>query len=82
MPGETGLLVPVDPVSATDFEPKDPARFAADLAAAINELIDHPDQLARMGKQARERVEHLFGWPSIARATLDFYRSLVEVRTK
>ena len=75
--GATGLLVPVDPISATDFEPKDPARFALDLAAAINELIDHPDQLAAFGARSRERVEQHFGWPSIARATLDFYRDLV-----
>ena len=77
VPGETGLLVAVDPVSATDFEPRDPAKFALDLATAINQLIDHPDRLAAMGTRSRDRVEQYFGWPSIARATVDFYRDLL-----
>ena len=77
VPGETGLLVPVHARSAADFEPADPARFAADLAAAINQLLDDPRRLAAMGTAARARVERHFGWTSIARATLDFYRDLV-----
>ena len=32
--GETGLLVPVDAMSATDVEPVDPVQFARALAAA------------------------------------------------
>ena len=80
VPGETGLLVAVDPKSPSDFEPRDPARFALDLAAAINQLIDDPRQLALMGKRSRERVENSFSWTSIARSTLDFYRDLIHSR--
>jgi glycogen synthase len=75
---ETGLLVPFEPRSATDFEPKDPDRFARDLAAAVNRLLADPERVKRMGEQARQRVEQYFSWTSIARWTLDFYRDLVQ----
>ena len=78
VPGKTGLLVPVDAVGGADFEPKDPARFAADLAEAINKLLDDPDRLKEMGARSRERVEHFFSWTSIARWTMDFYWDLVQ----
>jgi glycogen synthase len=80
VPGETGLLVPFEPRGATDFEPRDPERFARDLAAAINSLLDDPERRRRMGAQARERVERLFSWKSIARRTVDFYGELVGSR--
>jgi glycogen synthase len=78
IPGKTGLLVPVDAEGGTDFEPKDPARFALDLADAINRLIDDPERLKEMGARSRERVEHFFSWTSIARWTMDFYWDLVQ----
>ncbi|HEX8199089.1 MAG TPA: glycogen synthase, partial [Isosphaeraceae bacterium] len=49
VPEQTGLLVPFEPIGPTDFEPRDPARFAADLAAAINRLLDDPGPLEAMG---------------------------------
>ncbi|MBX6311701.1 MAG: glycogen synthase [Isosphaeraceae bacterium] len=78
VPGKTGLLVPFEPISSTNFEPKDPARFARDLAAAINQLLEDPARLREMGVRSRERVEHYFSWTSIARWTLDFYWDLVQ----
>ena len=78
VPGKTGLLVPVDAEGGADFEPKDPARFALDLAEAINRLIDDPERLKEMGARSRERVEHFFSWTSIARWTMDFYWDLVQ----
>ncbi len=77
VPGETGWLVPIDAVGGGDFEPKVPARYAADLAGAINRLLDDPAELRRMGARSRERVEQLFGWDSIARRTVAFYRDLL-----
>ena len=74
----TGLLVPLHPVGGTDFEPKDPAGFARDLADAVNALLDDPERLKRMGLRSRERVEHFFSWTSIARWTTDFYWDLVQ----
>jgi starch synthase len=73
---ENGLLVPLEPRGPDDFEPRDPERFALDMAAAINRLLDDPERRRHMGRQARERVERSFGWPSIARRTCDFYREL------
>jgi alpha-maltose-1-phosphate synthase len=75
---KTGLLVPFEPVGARDFEPRDPAQFAHDLASAINRLLDDPQHLQDMGLRARERVEHFFSWTSIARWTTDFYWDLVQ----
>jgi starch synthase len=76
--GKTGLLVPLEPRGSTDFEPKDPAKFAHDLASAINSLLADPELLKRMGVRSRERVEHFFSWTSIARWTSDFYWELVQ----
>jgi len=78
IPEKTGLLVPFEPVGGAVFEPKDPARFAYDLATAVNRLLDDPERLAEMGLRSRERVEHYFSWTSIARWTCDFYWDLVQ----
>jgi glycogen synthase len=78
VPERTGLLVPFGPSGPTDFEPKDPERFARDLAQAINRLLDDPERIKAMGERSRERVEHYFGWPSIARWTMDFYWDLIQ----
>ncbi len=76
IPEETGLLVLLEPRGGGDFEPRDPQRFAVDLAAAINRLLADPEHCRQMGLRARQRVEHSFGWPSIARRTCDFYKEL------
>ncbi len=76
VPGQTGLLVPFAPRGGADFEPRDPARFALDLAAAINSLLVDPERLEQMGARSRERVERLFSWASVARRTCEFYREL------
>jgi alpha-maltose-1-phosphate synthase len=76
--GETGLLVPFEPVSAQDFEPRAPEQFARDLAAAVNRLLDDPAALQAMGRKARERVEKYFSWTGIAQQTLEFYRELAK----
>jgi glycogen synthase len=78
VPGKTGLLVPIDAVGDGDFEPKDPAKFARDLGAAVNRLLEDPETLKQMGIRSRERVEHFFSWTSIARWTMDFYWDLVQ----
>jgi glycogen synthase len=76
--GETGLLVPVEPVSPQDFEPRAPEQFARDLASAVNSLLNDPVTMRAMGKRARERVERYFSWTSIAQRTLEFYRELTK----
>jgi alpha-maltose-1-phosphate synthase len=76
--GETGLLVPFEPVSSQDFEPRVPEQFARDLAAAVNRLLDHPGSMREMGRKGRQRVERYFSWSSIAQCTLEFYRELTK----
>jgi glycogen synthase len=76
VPEETGLLVPFEPVSAQDFEPRAPEQFSRGLASAVNLLLDDPTTMQAMGRRARARVEQYFSWTSIARRTLEFYRAL------
>src|SRR3954454_15830806 len=70
--GRTGLLVP--------YDPDDPAAFEAGLAAAMTELLTHPDRAAAMGAAGRERVLAEFGWPAIAQETIDVYRAVLASR--
>jgi alpha-maltose-1-phosphate synthase len=74
--GETGILVPFEPVSAQDFEPRTAEQFSRDLAAAVNRLLDDPATMREMGRNARTRVERYFSWTSIAQRTMGFYRDL------
>jgi glycogen synthase len=74
---ETGLLVPFAPVSANNFEPRDPAQFSYDLAQNVNTLLAEPARLRAMGIKSRERVEQYFSWISVARQTLAFYQELL-----
>jgi starch synthase len=75
--GETGLLVAPETISATEVEPRHPAQFSRDLAAAVNVLLDDPELRAAMGRKARARVEREFSWTSIARQTASFYEEVV-----
>jgi len=62
IPGETGLLVPVDDPQA--------------LAAAIERLIGAPDLRARYGQAARQRTVSEFSAAAIGEATSALYRRL------
>jgi starch synthase len=66
--GRTGLLV--------HYAPEDPAGFESGLAARITELLADPGRAAAMGAAGRERVLAEFGWPAIARQTVDVYRAV------
>ncbi|MFO1434248.1 MAG: glycogen synthase [Candidatus Competibacteraceae bacterium] len=75
---KTGYLVPFTPISASDFEPRDPDKFARDLAAHINLILDDPAKMRALGAASRQRVEQYFSWTSIARQTLAFYQELTQ----
>ena len=70
--GRTGLLV--------HYDPDDPAAFEAGLAARISELLADPARARAMGVAGRERVLAEFGWPAIARQTVDVYRAVLAAR--
>jgi len=76
--GETGLLVDFEPAGDGSFQPRDPERFARDLASAINELMRDPARREEMGRAGRRRAVAHFGWAAIARQTLDLYESLLD----
>ena len=67
--GETGFLVPIDQMEESPFEPRDPEKFARDLAARINQLIADPELCAKFGRAGRKRAEEKFGWAAIAAQT-------------
>ena len=73
--GETGLLVPFAPAGEDDPAPADPDAFAADLATALNTVLDDPALRASMGRAGRQRVIEHFSWSAIAHRTIDLYRS-------
>jgi starch synthase len=70
--GRTGLLVP--------YDPDDADAFAAGLAARMTELLRDPERAARMGAAGRERVLAEFGWPAIARSTVEVYGAVLSGR--
>lgn len=75
VPGETGLLVDLELKPGT-FDPVNPAKFSAELAAAINQVALDPRLRQEFGRNGRRRVEDHFSWTAIAQRTLDLYRSL------
>ncbi|MEO6951084.1 MAG: glycogen synthase [Polyangia bacterium] len=75
--GETGHLVPFDADPVTTF-PKDPAKFARDLAAGINDLLANPMKAKQWGEAGRKRVEATFSWSAIAAQTVELYESLLK----
>lgn len=74
--GETGFLIPLEPVSKSDFYPKDPAAFQRAFAEKVNELLRDESKAIAMGKAGRKRVIDHFSWRAIAKQTFDFYRSV------
>jgi glycogen synthase len=80
VPGETGLLVPIDNKGGADVEPRDPVKFAKDLAEAVNSIANNKDKLKSMALKSRKRVEDHFSWTSIAVKTVDFYKSLIKTK--
>jgi starch synthase len=73
--GETGLLVPFDSDGAGG--PRDPIRFAADIAERVNRLLADPDLAERMGRAGRRRAVEEFSWSAIAAETAALYAELV-----
>ena len=75
--GVTGLLVPFDPVDDPTRTPRDPVRFAREMAERVNRLLEDPDEAHRFGLAGRERAETAFSWEAVAERVAALYRSLV-----
>ncbi len=74
--GRDGYLVPLEPVSRSDAEPKNPEDFSQALAREINKILQDPEQARQMGQAAREKVLARYSWQAIARQTLELYQEL------
>ena len=74
--GRTGWLVPIEQADDGTGTPLDPARYVADLAAALNDSVSDPGRAAAFGREGRARAQESFGWPAIAATTLEVYRGL------
>lgn len=77
VPGETGLLVPVEQLPVAPFEPVDPAAFSKGLAEGINQLMSDENKRRTMGEAGRRRCLETFSWEAIARQTIALYGSVV-----
>lgn len=71
--GETGWLVDFE--AGADGNPKDPERFAADLAGAVNRILADPEAGRVMGAAGRARALEHFAWPAVAARTVEVYGS-------
>jgi starch synthase len=78
---KTGYLVPFDQDPVTSF-PREPERFAKDLAARINALLQDEETCRRFGNAGRQRVEEIFSWTAIAHQTIDLYQRLIEQKRR
>ncbi len=75
--GKTGYLIPLEPISRTDFNPRHPEAFQRDFAAKINLLLDDETLAHAMGKAGRRRVLEKFSWESIAKTTYAYYETVI-----
>jgi alpha-maltose-1-phosphate synthase len=73
----TGLLVPFDPVDDATHTPREPERFARDLADRVNRLLEDPAEARRFGIAGRERAIAEFSWSSVAERVEALYRTLL-----
>jgi alpha-maltose-1-phosphate synthase len=74
---KTGYLVPFEQDPVTSF-PRDPEKFARDLAERIKLLLGDAEKCRRFGDAGRKRVEDIFSWTAIAHQTIELYGQLIE----
>lgn len=77
---KTGYLVPFDQDPVTSF-PREPEKFAKDLASRINVLLRDAEKCRWFGDAGRKRVEDIFSWTAIAHQTIELYGRLIEERS-
>lgn len=75
--GKTGYLIPLESISRTDFNPKNPEAFQKNFAEKINLLLDDENLATQMGKAGRQSVLEKFSWESIAKTTFNYYKEVI-----
>ncbi|MET8761159.1 glycogen synthase [Lentzea sp. NPDC004782] len=67
--GETGLLV--------HYDERELSTYRHGLAEAINELVSDSGRARRLGAAGRQRAEQEFSWSTMAKQTVEVYRSVI-----
>jgi starch synthase len=76
VPGETGLLVPIEQATDGTGTPLNPDQYVADFAEALVSVVSDPDRAAEMGRAGRRRAIESFSWGAIAAQTKQIYSAL------
>lgn len=75
--GKTGFLIPLESISRTNFNPKNPIEFQKNFASKVNLLLNDENLAMQMGKAGRNRVLEKFSWESIAKTTYNYYEKVI-----
>ncbi|WP_432158504.1 glycogen synthase [Streptomyces sp. bgisy153] len=75
--GETGHLVPLQPMITDEAGTEASSALAKELAVRVNELLTDAASAERMGRAGRERVLSHFSWDRAARQVAEVYRAVV-----
>lgn len=75
--GETGRLVPIEQVTDGTGTPLDPAKFVADLARTLNEVVRDRSRARAYGDAGRQRAASQFSWHRIAQQTAALYAEVL-----
>ena len=75
--GKTGYLIPLEPISRIDFNPRNPDEFHKEFASKVNKLLEDEALAIKMGKAGREKVLEKFSWESIAKTTYNYYQEVI-----
>jgi starch synthase len=77
VPGETGLLVPIEQADDGTGTPLDPDGYVAAFAEALTTVVTDPDRAAAMGRAGRQRAIDAFSWDAIAGRTCEIYADVL-----
>ena len=77
VPGETGLLVPIEQADDGTGTPLDPDGYVAAFAEALTAVVTDPDRAAAMGRAGRQRAIDSFSWDAIAGRTCEIYADVL-----
>ncbi|WP_084072928.1 glycogen synthase [Demequina sp. NBRC 110052] len=75
--GRTGTLVPIEQVQDGTGTPLNPDAFAADLAAALTDMVSDEARAREWGAAGRSRAAEHFSWEAIGERTMALYQRVL-----
>ena len=75
--GRTGTLVPIEQVQDGTGTPLNPDAFAADLAAALTDMVSDETRAREWGAAGRRRAAEHFSWEAIGERTMALYQRVL-----